>query len=242
MGRAPEAAAGQPIEHVAEVADQQVRIGRRVGPFAADVHFEPWRAVGGEQGEESVVGVLGDAPRRRIAERLWRVAEDPEQRGRCRGESVGEERGRSSEADRHQRQQMLAEGLHACSPFEDAQPKACWASGPDVGAVHRPRIRWELGAEVVPLLAVGYPRRELAFEREPASPRPAAVPHRDQHLLRVRECEELRCGADQFVSRAAQVVGERDAEEAHLATGAIDRRAGVTLGRVDDRELHSRPA
>ena len=105
----------------------------------------------------------------------------------------------------------------------------------------------ELGAEVDAFLAVGYPRRELAADREPAPPRAAAVRHRDLGLLGFVECEEL---ASQRVEAASQrgidAVAD-DREEAGVTARGVDRgrdgivgrRGPVTSGRdVDSRHEH----
>ena len=65
--RRPVAAAGQPLEHVAEVAHEPVRAGAGVDPAAAGRTCEPAVVVLGEDREQAVVGVLGRRPSRSSA-------------------------------------------------------------------------------------------------------------------------------------------------------------------------------
>jgi hypothetical protein len=81
--------AGQPVEHVADVADGRARQRRCVYPAVGGGDLQPAAVVLGEQRQQPVVGVLAGSP----AVRLWRrrrIAEDPEQDGRVRRISVSE--------------------------------------------------------------------------------------------------------------------------------------------------------
>src|SRR3546814_20161376 len=56
-------AAGETIQHVADVADQGARQRRRGDPALGRLHLQPAVPVLRQQGQETVVAVLADAPR-----------------------------------------------------------------------------------------------------------------------------------------------------------------------------------
>src|SRR3546814_14714330 len=55
-------AAGETIQHVADVADQGARQRRRGDPALGRLHLQPAVPVLRQQGQETVVAVLADAP------------------------------------------------------------------------------------------------------------------------------------------------------------------------------------
>ena len=79
MRRRAVEAAGHPVEHVADVADERPRYRRRVNPSRGSLHLQSPDVVLLQDGEHAVVGVLADAPFRPRGGRLARrIVEDAE--------------------------------------------------------------------------------------------------------------------------------------------------------------------
>ena len=138
--------------------------------------------------------------------------------------------------------------------LEDCAAQAGGPVGEKVRAVQRPRrddarvVGRKILTEVEAFLHVGDAGGELAADGEPASPRAAAVRHRDRRLLGLGECEELtRELLDARLERGWDSVPD-DAEKSRVAARTIDlgrERGGIGAPGsrdVDDREvLHDRP-
>ena len=105
VGRGAVPAAGEPLEHVAEVAHDGTRRRGHVDPAAVDgAHLESAEPVLGEQCQQAVVGVFAHPPR--LGARVGgdgivgRVVEDAEQDRRVAGEVLLEPVAGESQAER----------------------------------------------------------------------------------------------------------------------------------------------
>ncbi len=197
VGRRAVPAAGEAVEHVADVADQGVRAGGHVDPGAVGPsHLQAAERVLGQQGQEPVVGVLGHAPALDPG-RDRRVVERPEQHHRIGGEVLGEPRRRRGRARRRGRRSTAWPTPGRPRPSTRRRPAAGrpapTARGWGRGGAARTRPAGRTGqvdADVEALLLVGHAGRQLAAHGEPPSPRPSAPGHGDLGLALVGEGEE----------------------------------------------------
>ena len=232
MRRRSVPALGQAVEHVADVAHEHVGLGGHVDPARRAVHLQPAAVVLGEQRQQAVVGVLGDAPVRVVAG--W-VVEDPEQHRRI-GRQVLLEPGRGEpEADRD----AAHDGGRDAFELASATP-----GSPGRGRPARRGTGWARAAErrrrhagaSAGCSAPTY-RPSLRSGRPDVSSPPTGNQPRQAEpafaiaiacLTLVRLGEELACrGVD-----PAQQVGidtmPGDAEEPDVAAGPIDLTAATT--------------
>ena len=79
------AAVGQPLQHVADVADERIGERRHVEPSLAIQDLQPTDCILLQQREQSIVGVRADTPAF-ARSFVGRIAEDPEEHGRIGGE------------------------------------------------------------------------------------------------------------------------------------------------------------
>ena len=86
VGRRAVPTTGEPLEHVADVADEAPGSRGRVDPAGGGLHLESAAGVLTEEGEEPVVGVLAHPPPLVPSRRCHRIAEDTEE-----DEGVGRE-------------------------------------------------------------------------------------------------------------------------------------------------------
>ena len=242
-------AAGHPVEHVADVADERAGQRWRGGPAFGRGDLKPAAVVLSEQGQQPVVGVLAHPPAV-IGRR--RVVKDPEQDGRVRGVSLGEVPGVEAKAERHAAQHGLAQAGQRVQIGEHERAQPRHLAREQVAAVQRetrdhPRIIGrQLGTEVQPLLQVRPPGGELGAHREVAAPRPAAALHCDLHLVRHRQREELASRCRELAQQVSRHAVPGHVEEAALAAGRLDLpgyrrtrrrwRVAGQRGHVDDRQ------
>jgi len=252
--RRPVPAAGQPVEHVADVADERAGDGRCPDPAFRRGDLQAAAVILGEQRQQPVVGVLADPPPGGLRRRR-RVAEDPEQDRRVGGVSGGEVPGVEPEAQRHSRQHRLGEAGQRVQVREHELTQPGNLAREQVAAVQRqpgqhPRVAsGQLGAEVQSLLQVRLPGGELAADRKVPAPGPAAPLHGDLHLVRHGQGEELGARGGQLIEqfRGHAVAGH--VEEAAVPARRLDllrdgacrcagrgARAASQRRHVDDRQ------
>src|SRR5688500_6008698 len=101
-------------------------------------------------------------------------------------------------------------------------------------------ICWQLGPEIQPLLEIGPARRQLVTDGEEPAPRLAAMDHRDLHLLRLGQREELTGRAVEPGEQLGRNAMPGQVEKAVLTAGALDAPSdfGQGPGKVDDRQRH----
>jgi len=99
------------FEHVAEVAHERAGDRGSFDPSVGCANLETTRGVLSEQGEEPVVGVLGDAPGT-VGGLDHRVVEDPKQHRRIRGHAPPEVVGLQVEPDRDAAKEIVPEIGH----------------------------------------------------------------------------------------------------------------------------------
>ena len=238
MRSRPVAAGGETVQHVAEVADDQLRVAAarrstRRRPSPAARRCRRGRAVSATRS---------------------RCARPTPQRSSPSGGCGGYRKMRNSGVGSAVRSLRKKSGVNP-SPSAISE-STCWASGsivaihsvitrsqrrrlgrPDVGAVHGPGINRQLAAEVVALLQIRHARRQLAAEREPSAPRGPtagegnAVPSPARSGRRSRS---PRSSTDSRSSSADAVIA--DGEEPELPARPIDLAWGCRRSDVDDRQ------
>jgi hypothetical protein len=234
--RRPVPAAGQPVQHVADVADERAGDRRGLDPALRRGDLQAAAVVLGEQRQQPVVGVLADPPAGSLRRRR-RVAEDPEQDGRIRGVPVREVPGVEAEAQRHPRQHRLAEAGQRVQVRQHDLPQQGDLAREQVAAVQRqagqhPRVvLGQLGAEVEPFLQVRPPGGELAADREIAPPGPAAPRHGDLRLVRRGQGEELGARAGQLIEQLRGHAVAGHVEEAAVPARRLDLLRHRARGR-----------
>ncbi len=133
----------------------------------------------------------------RFRRRSGRVGEDPEEDRRVGGQLAFEPVGARPNASATPRMTVWPSAVmvsrYSSTVARNAAGRRGNRFGPCSGnaGADASIVGAELGAEVQPFLAVGYPRGQLAAERKPAPPGAPAVGHRDLGLLRIVEREEL---------------------------------------------------
>ena len=93
-----------------------------------------------------------------------------------------------------------------------------WPAGGDA-RVFRPQFL----AQIQPLLAIGPARGELAAEREPTAPRPAAPHHRDPRLFGFRQVEKGMADPLDFGEQRRGDAVPGKVEEAGVGRRPVDR-------------------
>ena len=220
-----EPAAAQALEHVADVADQGSRNGRRLQPALVGAHLQAAVLVLGQQGQEAVVGMFADAPAARFG---GRIAEDAEQHRRTGQENLGEVIGRQAQGQGDPAQDRLGRAHRSRHVGLNSRAQRRRAGGPEVRPVHRPAgrdpriLRRQFLAEIDPLLLVGESRSELAAEGEPAAPGRTGLRHGDLGLLRFGQGEKGPRGRVQRPDHVVRDAMAGDVEEPVARRGLAD--------------------
>jgi hypothetical protein len=229
------AAAGHPLEHVADVDDERVWVGRHIDPLVVVAHLQSAVVVLGEQRDQPVVGVLADSPGLGVA---GRVVEDPEQQGgicrEVRGEPVAVEAQPEGDPAEHR----LTDGGDGLDPLQYDGGEPSRLGGEQVRPMQRRArddarvVRRQFGAEVDAFLAVRLAGRQLRADGEPAAPGDATAVHRDLRLLLLRQREKLTRQPLEVVAQSTVDPVARDEQEAGVAAGGVDRPADLRTVRA----------
>ena len=247
MGRRSVEAAGHPVEHVADVADEGVRDGRRVNPAARRFHLQSPGIVLPQHRQQPVVGVLADAPRhlvRRFVARRW-IVEDTEQDERIARVAIGEIRRLEPQTERDAPHEHVSQSGHRVHVVQNGLPEA-GDIGKEIAAVQRHACRDlrmigpKLGAEVQPLLLIGPAAREFAADGKIPAPRTASPLHADGELGLEILLEELPAEPLEAPLQLTRHAVADDVEESVLAARTPEHPGGafdVTRTRNERRDV-----
>ncbi len=197
MRRRSVPSSGHPIEHVANVANERTGDRRRVDPSGRRFHLKAATTVLKKDGEEAVVGVLADAPKRCRGLRERGVVEDAEQDQRIPCVESREVGCVEAKAQRDALHDPVAESRQCIHIIEHGRTEARHTLRKKIGTVkRRPRddfrmISIELSTEINAFFLIGTPGRQLVAHRKITPPRPPPELHPNGELLGARPPKKL---------------------------------------------------